>query len=265
MKKFYCGLAASAISLLYSNAHSQDYGAQIDALQNELLKMKQEMNKGTNNKAFFKKGKGLSIESSDGKYSFQIKGRAMYDISHIDGMTNDSSVGHANKFDSFGAEFRRLRFSIKVGLGDGWSLAFQPDFAETISDDSNTNGKGVDVKDAFIKKKIKGIGSFMFGNAKSAGGYWENTSSNSILMMERPMYNEFANLAHRAGLHYDNGGALFPKGFHVRALLIGYGNEGAWRLEQEDGDGGEVTWNHSIAAHYTGKGLFDQFIGGKDT
>ena len=41
MKKFYCGLAASAISLLYSNAHSQDYGAQIDALQNELLKMKQ--------------------------------------------------------------------------------------------------------------------------------------------------------------------------------------------------------------------------------
>ena len=69
MKKFYCGLAASAISLLYSNAHSQDYGAQIDALQNELLKMKQEMNKGTNNKAFFKKGKGLSIESSDGKYS----------------------------------------------------------------------------------------------------------------------------------------------------------------------------------------------------
>ena len=35
-------------------------------------------------------------------------------IFHIDGMTNDSSVGHANKFDSFGAEFRRLRFSIKV-------------------------------------------------------------------------------------------------------------------------------------------------------
>ena len=105
MKKFYCRLAALALSLGYLNANSQDYTAQIDALQNELLKMKQEMNKGTNNKAFFKKGKGLSIESSDGKYSFQIKGRAMYDISHIDGMTNDSSVGHANKFDSFGAEF----------------------------------------------------------------------------------------------------------------------------------------------------------------
>ena len=78
------------------------------------------------------------------------------------------------------------------------------------------------------------------------------------------MYNEFANLAHRAGLHYDNGGALFPKGFHVRALLIGYGNEGAWRLEQEDGDGGEVTWNHQLQLTTLVK-AFDQFIGGKDT
>ena len=47
--------------------------AQIDALQNELLKMKQEMNKGTNNKAFFKKGKGLSIESSDGSILSRLK------------------------------------------------------------------------------------------------------------------------------------------------------------------------------------------------
>ena len=38
MKKFYCRLAALALSLGYSNANSQDYSAQIDALQNELLK-----------------------------------------------------------------------------------------------------------------------------------------------------------------------------------------------------------------------------------
>ena len=40
MKKFYCRLATLALSLGYSNANSQDYSAQIDALQNELLKMK---------------------------------------------------------------------------------------------------------------------------------------------------------------------------------------------------------------------------------
>ena len=266
MKKLSCLIALASVGTTVSYANAQDYSAQIDALQNELLKIKQEMSKGGDNKAYFKKGKGLSVISADGKYSFQIKGRAMYDISHIGGF-DDSSVSQDtdNKIDSFGAEFRRLRFSLKVGLGDGWSLAFQPDFAETIADDTGEGGKGVDVKDAFIKKKIKGFGSLMFGNAKSAGGYWENTSSNSILMMERPMYNEFANLAHRPGIHYDNGGAFFPKGVHVRALLIGYGNEGSWRFEQEDGDGGEVSWNHSIATHYTGKGLFDQIIGGKDT
>ena len=80
MKKLYSGIAIMAVSGLISNAQAQDYGAQIDALQNEILKMKQEMNQGTNNKAFFKKGKGLSIESSDGKYSFQIKGLSLIHI-----------------------------------------------------------------------------------------------------------------------------------------------------------------------------------------
>ena len=46
-----------------------------------------------------------------------------------------------------------------------------------------------------ISKAFKGFGKLYFGNAKSAGGMWENTSSNSILFMERPMYNEAANLA----------------------------------------------------------------------
>lgn len=254
-----------ATGAFISSANAQNYQEKINTLQNELLKIKQKMSTKDGSKAYFNKGKGLSVKSSDGKYFLQIKGRAMYDVSHIGGF-DDSSVSQNtdNKIDSFGAEFRRLRFSIKIGLGDGWSLAFQPDFAETISDDSNEGGKGVNVIDAMIKKKIKRFGSLMFGNAKSAGGYWENTSSNNILMMERPMYNEFANLAHRPGIHYDSRGALFPKDVHIRALLIGYGNEGSWRMEQEDGDGDEVSWNHSIAAHYTGKGLFDQFVGGND-
>ena len=41
---------------LFSNANAQDYSAQIDALQNEILKIKQEMAKGSGeNKAYFKK------------------------------------------------------------------------------------------------------------------------------------------------------------------------------------------------------------------
>ena len=268
MKKLYVGLTTIFLSALFSGANAQDYDAQIDALQNELLKIKQEM-KSNKSQAYFKKGKGLSIKSTDGKYEFQIKGRAMYDMSALlggnsladystTGATGCSNCSRADDIGTFGQEFRRLRFSIKVKIGDGWALAFQPDFAETISDNSNTGGKGVDVKDAYISKAFKGFGKLYFGNAKSAGGMWENTSSNSILFMERPMYNEAANLAHRAGLHYDSSGAMGP--FHLRVALTA-GAEGAWRQENEDSDSVEDRWNASGAAHYTWSKMNDYWSG----
>ena len=240
----FSGLSAAA---MFNAAHADQ--AQIDALQNAVLELKQEMSK-EKSKAYFKKGKGLSIESTDGKYSFQMKGRIMYDLTYI---TNSDQINSASNTQTFGSEFRRLRFSIKANVGDGWGVAFQPDFAETISDNSNTDGKGVDVKDAFISKKIKGIGTFKFGNAKSAGGMWENTSSNSLLFMERPMYNEVANLAHRMGVHYDTGGA-FGNPFHL-ALSLTWGDEGAWRQEQENAGSTDQDndYNFSVAAHYTQK------------
>ena len=69
--------------------------------------------------------------------------------------------------------------------------------------------------------------------------------------MERPMYNEAANLAHRAGIHYDTAGA-FGKKFplHLKATL-GVGAEGAWRQEQEDSDTIEDNYVASVATHYT--------------
>ena len=64
MNKYYAGLAVMATGAFIGTASAQDYGAQIDALQNEVLKMKQEMSKGSgDSKAYFKKGKGLMIKS----------------------------------------------------------------------------------------------------------------------------------------------------------------------------------------------------------
>ena len=58
---------------LFSNAIAQDYSAQIDALQNEILKMKQEMSKGSgDSKAYFKKGKRVEHQSSDGNMSLKL-------------------------------------------------------------------------------------------------------------------------------------------------------------------------------------------------
>ena len=84
MNKYFAYTPAMLAVVFFNNVKAQNYDKQIDALQNELLKMKQEMNNGSDkSKAYFKKGKGLSIKSNDGKYSFQIKGRLMYDIAQL--------------------------------------------------------------------------------------------------------------------------------------------------------------------------------------
>ena len=43
MKKLSCLIALASVGATVSYANAQDYSAQIDALQNELLKIKQEM------------------------------------------------------------------------------------------------------------------------------------------------------------------------------------------------------------------------------
>ena len=108
MKKLYSGIAIMAMSGLISNAKAQDVGAQIDALQNEILKMKEQMSKGDKSKAYFEKGKGLRIKSTDGKYKFQIKGRIMYDVGGLldyDGTLADGTTGKITEA-GLGSEFR---------------------------------------------------------------------------------------------------------------------------------------------------------------
>ena len=249
MKRLFISTAIASVMAMSTDAKSAgEYDAQIDALQNELLKIKQEMG-SDKSKAYFKKGKGLSIKSTDGKYSFQIKGRAMYDM----GLITSNRFGALQGQDSFGSEFRRLRFSIKANVGDGWGIAFQPDFAETVADNvggSSSGPKGVDVKDAIISKKLKGVGKISVGNQKAAAGMWENTSSNSLLFMERPMHNEAMNWGHRTGIGYDTAGA-FGKKFplHLKTTFF-VGAEGAFRQEMEDAASTSEEWGSTTAVHY---------------
>ncbi len=241
MKKIFTGIAVMTTAAYVSQANSQDYGAQIDALQNELLKMKQQMNTGDKGKAYFEKGKGLRVKSTDGKYMFQIKGRLMYDVGGLLNYETETATDTDSKVHEggFGSEFRRLRFTIKGEVGNGWGFAFQPDFADGSDDRAD---RTVVFKDALIYKKMKGLGKVTFGNQKAAAGLYENTSSNNLIFMERPMHNENMNFGHRAGLGYDTSGA-FGKKFHLKATLF-HGHEAS--IEQNISDGGDGADNESL-------------------
>ena len=250
MKKILTGISILGISPLITTANAQDYSAQIDTLQNELLKIKQEM-KAEKSKAYFLKGKGLSIKSSDGKYKFELKGRIMYDVGGVLDYENTAANGTTSELQEhgFGSEFRRLRFSIKGEVGDGWGFAFQPDFADGNDD---TSDRTVSIKDALIYKKIKGFGKLTLGNQKVAAGLYENTSSNNLIFMERPMHNETMNFGHRAGFGYDTSGAFGDK-FHLKANIF-HGHEGAIEQNISDGNDGSSAINESlgfsVATHY---------------
>ena len=242
MNKYYAGLAVMATGAFIGTASAQDYGAQIDALQNEVLKMKQKMSKGDGKgKAYFEKGKGLRVKSIDGKYKFQIKGRLMYDVGGLLNYETETATDTDSKVHEggLGSEFRRLRFTIKGEVGNGWGFAFQPDFADGADDRSD---RTVVFKDALIYKKMKGFGKLTFGNQKAAAGLYENTSSNNLIFMERPMHNENMNFGHRAGIGYDTSGA-FGKRFHLKATLF-HGHEAS--VEQNISDGGDGADNESL-------------------
>ena len=181
MKKIYLGISAIASAAIFTSSNAQAYGAQIDALQNELLKMKQEMN-SEKGKAYFSKGKGLSVKSSDGKYKFAIKGRIMYDVGGILDYENTAADGTTTELQEhgLGTEFRRLRFSIKGEVGDGWGFAFQPDFADGSDD---TADRTVVFKDALIYKKIKGFGKITVGNHRKYAAYTQNRVASNMAVI----------------------------------------------------------------------------------
>ena len=141
--------------------------AQIDALQNEILKIKQDM-ASDKSKAYFKKGKGLSIKSSDGKFSFEIKGRLMYDLSAITaGNDTVDNPSRADNIGTFGNEFRRARFTIKGEVGDGWKVALTTLMNERLA---VGDASGVDFQEIFELTKES---DFNGENAISNGGVRE--------------------------------------------------------------------------------------------
>src|SRR5690606_23119920 len=112
-------------------------------------------------------GGGLKVRSADGEYSMQLGGRL-----HFDGYAFDDDLNtHTGT-----SEFRRARLTLS-GSARGWDYKIEQDFAAG----SNLDG----LRDLYIARKI-GPGKLFVGHFKPYRSMEELTSSNEILMMERP-------------------------------------------------------------------------------
>lgn len=155
---------------------------------------------------------GLKLVSADGRFEATLGGRMQFDLYAFDEdfMTATGS-----------SEFRRARLSL-AGKAYGWDYKLEQDFA------AGTNLDGL--RDAWIATEALG-GRFTIGHFKPYRAIEELTSSNEILMMERPFSSAtglFSSRQFQQGVGYLRGGGNYSAGlslFNLRSAAAGR-NEG---------------------------------------
>ncbi|WP_158238340.1 MULTISPECIES: OprO/OprP family phosphate-selective porin [Luteimonas] len=164
---------------------------------------------------------GLRVESADGEFEASLSGRIHFDAYAFD----------RDQADTTGTtDFRRARLTL-AGLAYGWEYKLEQDFAAG----SNLDG----LRDAFIATDLWG-GTLTIGHFKPYRSMEELTSSNDILMMERPFASAtglFNGRQFQQGVGYRRAGDHYTAGFTVFNLrgASGTRNEGV-------GASGRVTW-----------------------
>ena len=164
---------------------------------------------------------GIKVTSADGKFEAQLGGRI-----HFDAYAFDRDIAHTTGT----SEFRRARLTLK-GKALGWDYVMEQDFAAG----SNLDG----LRDLYIAKNALG-GKFTIGHFKPYRSMEELTSSNELLMMERPFASAtglFTGRQFQQGVGYQRSTDNYTAGISVFNLrsAAGVRNEGM-------GVAGRFTW-----------------------
>ncbi|HEV7271253.1 OprO/OprP family phosphate-selective porin [Pseudoxanthomonas sp.] len=164
---------------------------------------------------------GIKVTSADGKFEATVGGRIHFDTYAFD-RDLASTTGTT--------EFRRARLTLG-GKAYGWEYKLEQDFG------AGTNLDGL--RDAYIAKSALG-GKFTIGHFKPYRAMEELTSSNELLMMERPFASAtglFSNRQFQQGVGYQRAGENYTAGLSVFNL------RGAAAARNEGmGYAGRVTW-----------------------
>jgi len=164
---------------------------------------------------------GIKVTSPDKAFEASISGRIHYDTYFF----NEDIANVTNT-----TEFRRARLTL-AGKAYGWEYKLEQDFA------AGTNLDGL--RDAYIAKSFT-AGKLTIGHFKPYRSMEELTSSNDILMMERPFSSAtglFGGRQFQQGLGFQKQGSDYTWGisaFNLRGAA-GVRNEGV-------GAAGRVTW-----------------------
>lgn len=124
---------------------------------------------------------GITLKTDDGRFEAKVGGRIHFDgnlVSEDDGATL-ASGSNASPAQS-GFYFRRIYMTLSGKLY-GWSYKIEPDFAPNNS----SGATGIAFQDVYLAREI-GPGEIQIGQRKPFRAMEDLTSSNDVLLIERP-------------------------------------------------------------------------------
>lgn len=212
----------------------------------------------TNNSTKVETKGGLKVSSADKQFEASLGGRI-----HFDAYSFDRDVTATTDT----TEFRRARLTL-AGKAYGWEYKMEQDFAAG----SNLDG----IRDMYIARNMHG-GKLTIGHFKPYRSMEELTSSNEILMLERPVTSAtglYSGRQFQQGVGYLRAGGSYTLGFSAfnlrsaptaRSEGLGFSARGTW-VPIDDGNttlhlGGSYSHenlnkgaaNVSAVSHYAGR------------
>jgi phosphate-selective porin OprO/OprP len=205
-------LAALKEQLAQMQERLAELEARTDAQSDVNVDTANQLDNLANNQPKLETKGGIKVTSADKNFEASIGGRI-----HFDAYAFDRDLASTTGT----TDFRRARLTL-AGKAFGWDYKLEQDFA------AGTNLDGL--RDAYIAKSALG-GKFTIGHFKPYRSMEELTSSNEILMMERPFASAtglFNGRQFQQGVGYQRAGSNYTVGatvFNLRGAA-GARNEG---------------------------------------
>ena len=199
----------------------QELEARTDAQSDVNVDTATQLDNLSNNVAKVETKGGIKVTSADKNFEASVGGRI-----HFDAYAFDKDVAATTDT----TEFRRARLTLS-GKAFGWEYKVEEDF----SAGSNLDG----IRDLYIARNMLG-GKLTIGHFKPYRSMEELTSSNEILMMERPGTSAtgiYSGRQFQQGVGYLRAGSNYTLGFSAfnmrsaptaRTEGLGYSARGTW-------------------------------------
>lgn len=124
-------------------------------------------------------GGGIKIKTDDGRFEANVGGRIHFDGNLVSEDT-DARFGSARNPAQSGFFFRRIYLTL-AGKLYGWTYKIEPDFAPNNA----SGGASIAFQDVYLATTL-GPGEIQLGQRKPFRAMEDLTSSNDVLMIERP-------------------------------------------------------------------------------